>query len=317
MLIFGNLISISIVILFMNLQDRACLKLIQSAPRSHNSLQSRQLGPPGLSPKGGKGKGADSGLDNSSECKTYMMMGARGTTEPQGSSMAYTSMAKNVLQAVPGGGLMDIQYPSSAEYMKTPQDGAATGLKYIQAQVAKCPKMVFVLMGYSKGAMVQSQILANKDLPPKKVVATVLFGNPYFKAGAPQNKCEAKTGKGIMGGMTINIPADYTDTIFDCCLNGDTVCQSSGGMSSHLKYGGQPAAEAQAFIISKLKGKKIGGDGSGGKSLKTRGMPGGGDGGSELGKLAGMGGKGGGMGKMGGGKMAGGKMAGGKMPGGG
>ncbi|KAH9465550.1 hypothetical protein Pst134EA_013431 [Puccinia striiformis f. sp. tritici] len=319
-MIFGNLIRISIVLLFINLQDRTCLKLSQYAPRSKNSIQSRQTIPTGLPSKGGKGKGAGSGLDDSSGCKTYMMMGARGTTEPQGSSMAYTKMAKNVLQAVPGGGLMDIEYPSSVEYTRTPQEGAATGLKYIQAQVAKCPQMVFVLMGYSKGAMVQSQILAHKDLPPKKVVATVLFGNPYFKGGAPQNQCEAKTGKGIMGGMMMKIPADYTDTIFDCCLNGDTICQSSGGMSSHLKYGGKPAAEAQAFIVSRLPGNRTGGESSGGKPLITRAMPGagGGDGGADLGKLGGMGGmggKGGGMGKMGGkgggmGKMGGGKMGG-------
>ncbi|KAI9607636.1 hypothetical protein KEM48_003545 [Puccinia striiformis f. sp. tritici PST-130] len=75
-------------------------------------------------------------------------------------------------------------------------------------------------------------------------------------------------------------------------------------MSSHLKYGGKPAAEAQAFIVSRLPGNRTGGESSGGKPLITRAMPGagGGDGGADLGKLGGMGGmggKGGGMGKMG------------------
>ncbi|KAI9607637.1 hypothetical protein KEM48_003546 [Puccinia striiformis f. sp. tritici PST-130] len=210
-MIFGNLIRISIVLLFINLQDRTCLKLSQYAPRSKNSIQSRQTIPTGLPSKGGKGKGAGSGLDDSSGCKTYMMMGARGTTEPQGSSMAYTKMAKNVLQAVPGGGLMDIEYPSSVEYTRTPQEGAATGLKYIQAQVAKCPQMVFVLMGYSKGvsqisqpnetirawrqAMVQSQILAHKDLPPKKVWLQCSSETLTSKAAPRRTNVKLKPGK--------------------------------------------------------------------------------------------------------------------------
>lgn len=40
-------------------------------------------------------------------------------------------------------------------------------------------------------AMVASQIVASKDIPAEKIVAVVLFGNPYFKGGAPQNKCGA------------------------------------------------------------------------------------------------------------------------------
>ncbi|KAI7955860.1 hypothetical protein MJO29_007259 [Puccinia striiformis f. sp. tritici] len=278
----------------------------------------------GRSSEGGEGDEANSGHDDSGECKAYMMMGARGTPESQGDSMAYTEVAMNVLQAVPGGGFMDFEYPSAIEYMKIPQDGAATGLEYIQKQTAKCPQMVFVLMGYSAGSMVQSQILASQDLPSKKVVATILFGNPYFKAGAPQNKCEAETGKGIAAGMMIKVPEEYTDTIFDCCLNGDVICQSPGGMSSRLNYEGKPAAEAEAFIISKLQGNGTGVDSSGGKGLNRRGMPGGGDGGADLGKLAGMGGKkaggmgggkkGGGMGGKGGGAMPMGGKGGGGMP---
>jgi hypothetical protein len=37
--------------------------------------------------------------------------------------------------------------------------------------------------------MVQTQTLNNKNIPQDKIAAVVLFGNPYFKAGSPQNKC--------------------------------------------------------------------------------------------------------------------------------
>jgi hypothetical protein len=39
--------------------------------------------------------------------------------------------------------------------------------------------------------MVQTQTLNNKDIPQDRIAAVVLFGNPYFRAGAPQNKCGA------------------------------------------------------------------------------------------------------------------------------
>ncbi|EFP75762.2 uncharacterized protein PGTG_01093 [Puccinia graminis f. sp. tritici CRL 75-36-700-3] len=200
-------------------------------------------------------------------------------------------MAKSVLAAVPGGGLMDIQYSSSAEYMKSPKDGAQTGLKYLKAQASKCPKM----------AMVQTQILAAKDLPPNKVVAVALFGNPYFTAGAPQNKCDAKTGKGIASSMGVKAPKQYTSIIWDCCLTGDMICQTSGGMTSHMKYGGKPASDAQAFIVGKLKAVKAGGSPGGAAGGNTNGKGGADSGGGAAGKS--MGSKPGG--DMGGGKMGG------------
>ncbi|KAH9465551.1 hypothetical protein Pst134EA_013432 [Puccinia striiformis f. sp. tritici] len=319
-MIFVNHISLSIILLFINLQDGTNSFKFGTNPRPH-SLHSRQGMMGGMGGKGAGGAGAKEGGGlaakmggggagagaDSGGCKTYMMMGARGTTEAQGSSMAYTKMAKSVLAAVPGGGLMDIQYSSSAEYMKSPADGAKTGLTYLKSQAAKCPKMVFVLMGYSKGAMVQSQILAAKDLPAGKVVATVLFGNPYFAAGAAQNKCEAKTGKGIAAMMKVNVPKEHVPHIYDCCLNGDMICQGSGGMTAHLKYSGKSATDAQAFIVGKLKGGYSSGGGNGGAGQLSTPTA---DTGADAGAKGMMGGKGGGMGGKGGGGM--GAMMGGK-----
>ncbi|OAV93704.1 hypothetical protein PTTG_27258 [Puccinia triticina 1-1 BBBD Race 1] len=168
--------------------------------------------------------------------------------------MAYTSMAKDIISVVPGGVLHDIVYSSSAEYMRTPKEGAQSGLKYLKEQVKNCPKMVFVLMGYSKGAMVVTQILASKELPAGKVVAVVLFGNPYYQAGLPQNKCSAKTGKGIAtnNAMMVAAPQVYVPLIWDCCNTGDMICFGGTNMGPHLQYGSKKD-DAKTFIISKLK----------------------------------------------------------------
>ena len=39
--------------------------------------------------------------------------------------------------------------------------------------------------------MVASLIEASKEIPDDKIAAVVLFGNPLYKGGAPQNKCNA------------------------------------------------------------------------------------------------------------------------------
>lgn len=68
-----------------------------------------------------------------------------------GKSIAYGGLESQVLRAVPGGGTYEVVYNSNAEYMLTPKQGAASGIAYIKGQIAKCPQMVFVMLGYSKG----------------------------------------------------------------------------------------------------------------------------------------------------------------------
>ena len=74
-------------------------------------------------------------------------------------------MAKKVLAAVPGGVIYDIKYNSNAEYVRTPKEGAQSGLKYMKQQMTTCPNMVFVLMGYSKG--VSYNILSIGQVKPR------------------------------------------------------------------------------------------------------------------------------------------------------
>lgn len=63
--------------------------------------------------------------------------------------------------------------------------------------------------------------------------------------------------------MMVKVPEQYVPAIWDCCLTGDMICQTSGSIVAHLKYTGKPASDAEAFIVSKLKGGKVGGGGAG------------------------------------------------------
>jgi hypothetical protein len=122
-----------------------------------------------------------------------------------------------------------------------------------------------------------------------------------------------KTGKGIASSMGVKAPKQYTSVIWDCCLTGDMICQTTGGMTSHMKYGGKPASDAQAFIVGKLKAVKAGGSPGGAAGGNTNGKgssPGGAAGGNTNGKGSGGDPRGGGMGSKPGGDMGAGKMGG-------
>jgi hypothetical protein len=55
------------------------------------------------------------------------------------------------LASVPGGAKEELQYSTSADYSVTVTQGAQTEVKMITGEISKCPKTVFVLLGYSKG----------------------------------------------------------------------------------------------------------------------------------------------------------------------
>ncbi|KAA1137649.1 hypothetical protein PGTUg99_018384 [Puccinia graminis f. sp. tritici] len=205
---------------------------------------------------GAKEKGPATPVVTPAGCKAYRIIGARGTTEGASGSMAYNQLVQKILAAVPGGAKEELQYSTSADYSVTVTQGAQTEMKMITTELAKCPKTLYVLLGYSKGCMVQTQVLSSKKVPSANVGAVVFFGNPYFKGGAAQNKCSAKSGSGIAGMMRPTLPADITDRVYDCCTTGDMICQSTGSIMSHLTYGSK-ATEAAAFVTKSLNAKGI------------------------------------------------------------
>jgi len=217
---------------------------------------------------GRTGKGSDTGtaargasLDGSQGagggCPSYHMIGARGSLEGPSGSIAYSGIYQQVLAAIPGGVKQDLPYSSALEYVATVSQGAQTEQELIKRTLSKCPTTVFVLLGYSKGAMVQTQVLSSNEIPAERIAAVVLLGNPYFRAGAPQNRCGATSGMGVAAMMSgVTIPAELVDRVFDCCDAGDPVCDTPtwAGMD-HLTYGTRHQAEAARFVIQRLREK--------------------------------------------------------------
>lgn len=289
---------------------------IFASPSNEAELERRMMGGMG-SMMGGLGAlmGGGGATDNSGGggCKKYKIISARGTGENQARPTGYAKFISGVLAAVPDGGNYEVRYPASVDYVTGPGQGAADANRYLTAQQSSCPKQLYVLIGYSEGAMVVTQLAAKPTVPSSSIAAIVMYGNPYFKGGAPQNSCSAKSGKGIASATGISLPSKFSKVTFDCCLTGDMICQTTGSMVPHLAYGGSASEKAAvAFAVGKLNGAKGGAEpapgGNPGVEASASGgalggmLTGGGGGASAISNL--MGGAGGKSGGKSGGGMS-------------
>lgn len=191
------------------------------------------------------------------DCDTYQILGARGTGEPQGStSLGYAHLIKIVEATIPGGSNMEIQYSSSPEYVKTPMEGAHTAASYLTSQALKCPDQKYVFVGYSKGAILITELINLLPANTTQLAAVVLFGNPFHTPDAPQNQCSGTGGSGLSSRWTPPIPSTFIPLIYDCCLQGDMICQTKGSFLTHMEYSGsKDEMRAAAFVISQLRSK--------------------------------------------------------------
>ncbi|WAQ90177.1 hypothetical protein PtA15_12A163 [Puccinia triticina] len=165
-----------------------------------------------------------------------------------------------------------IGYALASDYVKNQNQIAHKGhLLFISARgTGEGPNGSIGYASLYEKAMVQVQALNYKEIPRGKIIAVVLFGNPYFRAGAPQNKCGGDTGMGNMSKSGVKMPDQLADRVFDCCAPRDEVCQSfffffffvriisNGSRQPHHSYVGKHEDDATGFVIQKLRAKLYG-----------------------------------------------------------
>jgi cutinase len=101
----------------------------------------------------------------------------------------------------------------------------------VNQALSQCPSTKIALSGYSQGAMVVHNAVAQQGLSASQISAVVLFGDP-------------------MNGQSVgSVP---TNKLLEICASGDDVCNGSGTFAitqAHLSYG-QNATQAANFIIT-------------------------------------------------------------------
>lgn len=110
------------------------------------------------------------------------LVDARGTSEPQGVSMMFYPMIRNILANISDGVSLPVEYPAGPDQNTT--TGELFVLDIIKESVENCPNQNYALFGYSQGASLILKVL--KQLNHRalsKVKSVILVGNPYRVPG--------------------------------------------------------------------------------------------------------------------------------------
>ncbi|KAK1964689.1 cutinase [Colletotrichum sublineola] len=154
----------------------------------------------------------------------------------------------------------DIRY--DATNTGSVESGRASGISQLRAYTQRCPNSRIALSGYSQGANVVADMLADSGLSPNaapanQICAALLFGDPNHVASQSYN---VGGGAGFTGrwprsqssAISLN---NFAGVLRSWCNVDDSVCASNsgqnGGEYSHTNYFQLYTNEAAAFIREK------------------------------------------------------------------
>lgn len=208
-------------------------------------------------------------------CPTVHLITTRGTFEEQSPGdgvMGY--LTTSIKNRVPGSDSSVTQYPGDVSPYNTSEAyGVGNLTASIQSYVAACPRTPLVLLGYSQGAQVVSNVLCgtseNKSsvigpFPPtppldfaaygKNVKAVLLWGDPTFMANQSYNKGADTTHDGIFGRNNVRDCQRYAGVMGSWCAEGDLVCDRTGGDgAAHVSYVFQYVDQGTEFAVGLLR----------------------------------------------------------------
>ncbi|KAK2053396.1 cutinase [Colletotrichum caudatum] len=147
-------------------------------------------------------------------------------------------------------------------YASAVEQGRASGVSQIGAYTAKCPNSKIVVSGYSEGANVVADILADSglapgDAPGSKICAALLFGDTTHVAGQSYNIGAGAAFSGSMArsGTSLRNLNQFASVLRSWCNGDDNVCATNsgnnGGEAAHTNYFQLYTDDAAAYIKQK------------------------------------------------------------------
>ncbi|KAH8635798.1 hypothetical protein IG631_07632 [Alternaria alternata] len=114
------------------------------------------------------------------------LIDARGSGEPQGVSLMFQNVISNLLVNSTDTAYQAVVYP--ADFDQNVASGVQNLLDLIEYGLQDCPSQKYFLFGYSQGATVLQQALAQLDNKTLDTVqSVVMVGNPYRLPGRVAN----------------------------------------------------------------------------------------------------------------------------------
>ncbi|CAE6449450.1 unnamed protein product [Rhizoctonia solani] len=182
-------------------------------------------------------------LEARQSCTKAYLFFLAGTNE-QGLGLAGGPLASSLSSA--GVTTSYIPYDTSAEYSSTITAGATLTANALATQASKCPNQVFILGGYSKGAMVVHRTTLSSTLKAK-VKAIVVFGDPYRSSSNTWPINSPVVDSAPRDGSTAS------QNVASFCNSGDLFCAGGSSIPAHLAYGTDGSTTVAAtFIKNKI-----------------------------------------------------------------
>ncbi|KAH7001431.1 cutinase [Ilyonectria destructans] len=174
-------------------------------------------------------------------------------------------VASKVLERIPGSDMESLDYPALLDpYVPSQTAGVANLTKLIQQYSEKCPRTKMVLMGYSQGAHVTSDVLCGtsetgfpatkpqRSTVTDKIAAVVLMGDPSFTAGQPFN-VGTSHGSGMFPRLNPDGCKCVDHKMMSICDAGDMFCEEGGNsLAVHMSYVINWGDAAVDFVLSMI-----------------------------------------------------------------
>ncbi|WP_336662054.1 cutinase family protein [Leucobacter sp. USHLN154] len=202
------------------------------------------------------------------DCDPYLVITARGTGEPSQGQLL-SPVARTISQARPGDvGVLDLDYPADTDVKEGGTLGVRTLIDVLNVQADACPAQRFVLLGYSQGALVVGDGLAEPEARMvgatvgtvaeealERVLAVVFYGDPRFVGAEEYNvgSFDPETD-GLLPRPEGALDA-VEERVRDYCVAGDFICQSSLDFDEepHVEYySNGMQGDGAAFVITRL-----------------------------------------------------------------
>lgn len=202
------------------------------------------------------------------DCTPVEVVVARETGSSQGWSWVLEGLEGSISTELGGDtSTYHVEYPASADFLSSVPEGVTDLVQHLNDQAARCPDQRFVLLGYSQGAMVIGDALANpvdRTFGPAEVLsgdaassvaAVVWFGDPRFRDGEPFNADDPDGGANGVYPRRAGALDAYADRIHNHCAAGDPICQAgSVNYVAHAGYVWDFGAQADAvdFVAGRV-----------------------------------------------------------------
>lgn len=204
-----------------------------------------------------------------SGCAQVAIITARASTESPGEGITGALVTQIVDDSSQTVSRESVNYPATlTNYANSAADGVSNATSELEQEVSSCPNAKVVLLGYSQGAEVVTDVLGGggggtlgattapvASNVASHVVAVVTFGDPRHVTGQPFNLGTSTTNGlfprsptqlKVLDGMSSKIQA-YCDT-------NDEFCSSGTSLQVHLTYLDRYQDDAANFVLGKIGG---------------------------------------------------------------